>query len=296
MKVMWLVGWVAACGSDGPSYEPPPAEAVASCKLVEKASGTVLHQALWFDSAGNTIQSDGYDGSYTYAYDGQNRLVGAKTPQGTITWTYEPTRITELHPKYMTVYELGSDGRVSRVDDGDSDTFPTDVVDFTYDAAGHITSEIATPYPDPGYPMSTDEHRFAYDAQGRVISAFRSSVSVTMAPTTYTYTEMLGSLTVQLAGNISNRVYSYELDAEGRIVHAGVDQTDVPASSGFSYSYVDDTLTATSDDHRFEVTATGACPPLTTAFAPPDPLPIRMSNLNVAVPNPPVDDFNAGVY
>ena len=296
MKVIWFVGLVAACGSDGPSYQPPPPEAVASCKLVEKANGSVLRQALWFDSAGNTIQTDGYDGSYTYAYDEQNRLVSAKTPQETITWTYEPTRITMATAKYMTVYELGSDGRVTRVDDGDSDTFPTAVVDFTYDAAGHITSEIAMPVPDPGYPTQTDEDRYSYDAQGRVISAFRSRTSVTMAPTSYTYTEMPGFLTVQLGGNISNRVYSYDFDAESRIVHAGVDQTDVPASSGFSYSYVDDMITAMSDDHAVEVEATGPCPALTTAFAPQDPLPIRASNLNVALPNPPVDDFNAGVY
>ena len=298
MKVIWILGLVAACGSDGPSYLKPPADAVTSCKLVRKDHGSITaRNALWFDSAGRTIQSDGDDGSYTYAYDDQGRLSGANTPHGSITWTYDPMRITETYPGYSDAYELGSDGRVARYDSAaDPNTFPRDTVDFSYDEAGHITSETGMHADDAAHaPLTTSEHRFTYDAQGRLISAFSNS-SPTPQPTSYTYSEMSGSLTIQLAGNVANRVYSYEFDASNRIVHAGIDQTDVPASIGVSYSYADDTITAITDDHALEVDAIGACPALTTSLAPQDPLPIRLSNLGVALPNPPVDDFREGVY
>lgn len=275
---------IAGCGSDGVTFDPPPAQAVASCALVEKFMGSVLHNALWFDSAGRLLQVDGKGGSTTYEYDDQGQLVHATTPDETITWTYEPARITEAHPRYNYVYDLDGNGRVMRLEDSEGSGAEED---FTYDTAGHITSLSG------GSNSFLDE--YGYDAEGRLASATQNQFPM-MPPTSYSYTETPGHLVITLGGQSSGRTYSYDFDSANRIVHAGLADSGGANSYGVAYSYVDDRITATSDSGDLEVDSTGPCPGLTTTFGPFDPLPIRSSAEVVALPNPPVDEFNEGVY
>jgi len=283
---------LAGCGSEGVKFDPPPPQAVASCALVEKYVGAVLHNALWFDSAGHLIQVDGQGGSSTYEYDDQGRMVHAKTRDSTITWTYEPARITEFDGRDTDVLELDGDGRVMHRE-GPEESAASDRItqDFTYDAAGHITS-----LSGGTGGVSSYLYQYSYDAEGRLTSATHNYPTAGQ-PTFYSYTETPGHLMIALGGQVEG-TYTYDFDASNRIVHAGNADSGGTDSNGVAYSYVDDRITATSDSGDLEVESTGLCPAPTTTFGPYlyDPLPIRPSATVLTLPNPLVDLFNEDVY
>ncbi len=304
MKAWLMAILLAGCSSDGRHYAPPPADATASCAVTVKQLGHVGHEELWFDSAGRPIQADGYGGSMIYAYDDQGRLASLKTADGsTVTWAYEPTQITEANSDgYTFIYNLCSDGRVTRWEGPEEvAAAERDVADYQYDAAGHITSVMGMGrYSDaPNGPVMIEsfDDRYTYDAQGRLASAQQVDPQLEHGATTYTYTETPGHLVIQLASDIfQTRTYSYDFDASNRIIRAALDDGGMPAASSVTYSYVDDRITAITDDRSYEVDTSGVCPGVSTAFGPRDPL-VRNAATNVAtLPNPAVDDFNEGIY
>lgn len=283
----WLVVALVLAGCSTDKYWPPPADAVASCKLTEKQQGTVTQQqALWFDSSNRLVQTDGYDYSTTYAYDDQGRLQSANTPRGTTIWTYDPTQITETTTNDGTfVFTLDANGRVLHYEDRDTSASPVGLKsDYQYDANGRITSRSGqTPYalsPDGPTMLHVYSFQYTYDDQGRIASAASGS----MPPTTYAYTETPGHLTVGLSGT-ENGAYEFDFDSDGRVVRA--------AANGFNqtYTYDGDSITMVTNV-GYELDATGTCTGPAATFGPEAPLPIRLDGDVVRFLDPPADDFS----
>ena len=270
-----LVGVFVLAGCSTDKYEPPPPEAVASCKLTEKQQGKVTEQqALWFDSSNRLVQADGYDSSTTYEYDDQGRLQRSSNPTQTTTWTYEPTQITaDSSGVGVFVLTLDADGRALH-DEG-----PGTKSDYQHDANGRITSfsgQRGRTMPD------SRSFQYTYDDQGRIASAASGS----MPPTTYTYTETPGHLAIALGGTkIFDADYAFDFDSEGRVVSAGAGRDGTQP-----YTYDGDTITMVTNV-GYEVDATGACAGPAATFGPSDPLPIRPFANVVTFMNPPAEDF-----
>jgi hypothetical protein len=213
----------------------------------------------------------------------------------TITWTYEATRITELSSYSGTwVFDLTADGRVMHYE-GPEGLAASDLntVDWQYDDAGHIVALSGrvrySEGPNDPVMVSSYSHQYTYDAAGRIASA----ASQPDPPTTYTYTETPGHLMIDIAGPRAYGGYSYDFDADGRVVRA------VAEGAGENYAYSDDAITATADifgGETFEVDATGACTAPSAVFGPEDPLPIRLEGNVLTLPDPIGIDFQSNNY
>ena len=306
---------VAACGSDDRHYDPPPPEAVASCQLVQNDGTRVVRHALWFDAASRLIQIDGYGNESTKVeYDDQDRVVRVSSPSLTTSYTYEPARVTSVDSSGKTfVYDLGADGLVAH-SEGPEELAASDRDrgDYQYDGAGHMTAvTTVTHVPVPESRVTTTHSyssQLTYDAQGRLASIHST---VDTSPTGFrdtglTYSEAPGAMTIALTSDGAHAgTWTYELDDEGRVVHAAVGD-GMSFQSGYAYAYDADTITANPTEVPAGYTArvttsTGdLCPGVSTTFGPHRPLSFDFldsaAKPMISLPNPPVDYFNQRIY
>jgi len=281
---------LAGCGSDGPTYDPPPPEAVASCSLVQKEGSTTFHNALWFDAASRLVQIDGFGSISTrLEYDDQNRVVRTSSTSAWTTYAYEPARITSVDSYGTTyLYDLDASGQIVHIEGPeekpDSDRYTADA---TYDSAGHVTSYVDT----------RASHHITYDAQGRVSSSVSDFGSGQISAWNYAYTEAPGHLAIDVTDPGGGAFpWTYDFDDAGRVVHAEVDGGG-GFTRGYAYSYVDDAIAAIPDgSSEAQVTATGMCPAVASTLTVDRPLTFNPLDENAGhstiwIPNPPVDAF-----
>ncbi len=180
----------------------------------------------------NTNSTTGASVTYTFTYDGQNRLTGETFTDGTspISITYGTGTITKVQGTITTVYTLNSTGEVASDNMGNT---------YTYDGNGYLLSETN---PDGASTTNTV-------TSGNVTSIVQTPTSG--ASTTYTFTfsgksnslkygeDFLGTPNTNLiqTEGINGVSYSftYTYDSYGRVATLKIVSGPTTLSRTFTY-------------------------------------------------------------
>ncbi len=110
-------------------------------------------------------------GTTTYTYDGQRRLIQLAGPQGTLSWTYDGEgRVTQrTTSEGSTVYGYDADGRLARLEAPDGK-----VTTYTYDLGGRPLLSEQTLDAAAGISLATERR---HDAQDRLVTVAHSKRS-----------------------------------------------------------------------------------------------------------------------
>jgi YD repeat-containing protein len=191
-----------------------------------------------YDATGNRTQMATPWGSFSYAYDADNRLIKIVNPQSKVfTFSYDAAgRRTQLnYPNgVQTSYTYDSADRVlSIIAKRTSDQVVVSSVAYTYDAAGNRTS------------MTDWEgtHSYSYDDLHRLTSAQHPSTTVLPAANeTFSYDAVgnrladaqIGGYTYDSANRLTqNGSFTYAYDADGSLAN----KTNRNSSTQTTYSF-----------------------------------------------------------
>lgn len=196
-----------------------------------------------FTYSANGLRSTMSDvsGTTVYQYDQKNHLVHKGTPEGALTYTYDPVgRVSSVRSdsgQYSLDYAYDPVRRLTGVTDralaAGSDGLATT---YAYDSAGRELSRTL--------PSGTTISQ-AYDRNGRVISVTANAGSMPTSFASFTYTlDATGRRAGITEG--SGRVVSWKHDALYRITDETVTGASVSASAIYSYDSVGNRLTCSS--------------------------------------------------
>jgi RHS repeat-associated protein len=141
------------------------------------------------------------EGTTTYSYDTQGRILQMAGPQGLLTWAYDAAgRITQrTTPEGSTGYEYDGDGRLTRLTAPDGR--PTT---YTYDAAGRMSRSQQLLDGSASVNLVTDKR---HDAQDRLVVIAHSR------QTTSTKTLIVGQVITRGTGGAVSRIDTYDTTA-----------------------------------------------------------------------------------